>query len=199
MARDLAMSREHFQLDNQPPHCHLVDLGSTNGTKVNGLRVGKVLLREGDVIEAGDTEFVVHFDEDSEIADHFATCSGCGNRIPLPPKSSGSHEAIRLCDDSSFDQREVRLCDACEARRLRFPETDPDYLIEEWIGGGGMGEVYRAWQLSKNRRVAIKMISGNSAMGEKAAGYFRREIEVLRDLLMPSGRCHHSIVAFYEI
>ncbi len=199
MARDLALSREHFQLDNQPPHCHLVDLGSTNGTKVNGLRVGRVLLREGDVIEAGDSEFVVHFALDSDIAEHFATCSGCGDQIPLQPKSSGSNDAIALADDSSSDHREIHLCEACEARRLRFPRTDPDYLIEEWIGGGGMGEVYRAWQLSKNRRVAIKMISGNSAMGEKAASYFRREIEVLRDLLMPSGRCHHSIVAFYEI
>jgi hypothetical protein len=199
MTKDLALSREHFQLENQPPHCHLVDLGSTNGTKVNGLRVGRVLLREGDVIEAGDSELVVHFDEDSEIAEHFATCSGCGNRIPLQPKLPGSRDAIKLCGDTSLDERVVLLCDACEARRLRFPRTDPDYLIEEWIGGGGMGEVYRAWQLSKNRRVAIKMISGNSAMGEKAASYFRREIEVLRDLLMPSGRCHHSIVAFYEI
>ena len=40
MVEDLALSREHFQVDNEPPHCHLVDLGSTNGTKVNGLRVG---------------------------------------------------------------------------------------------------------------------------------------------------------------
>ena len=82
---------------------------------------------------------------------------------------------------------------------LKFPKTHPDYLIEEWIGGGGMGEVFRARQLSKKRPVAIKMISANSTIGDKASGYFRREIEVLRDLLMPSGQCHPSIVAFYEI
>ena len=62
-----------------------------------------------------------------------------------------------------------------------------------------MGEVFRARQLSRSRPVAIKMISSNNALGEKASGYFRREIEVLRDLLMPSGQCHPSIVAFYEI
>jgi serine/threonine-protein kinase len=62
-----------------------------------------------------------------------------------------------------------------------------------------MGEVFRARQLSKNRPVAIKMMSANSAVGDKANEYFRREMEVLRDLLMPSGQCHHSIVAFYEI
>ena len=62
-----------------------------------------------------------------------------------------------------------------------------------------MGEVFRARQLSRGRPVAIKMISSNNAMGEKASGYFRREIEVLRDLLKPGGQCHPGIVAFYEI
>ena len=62
-----------------------------------------------------------------------------------------------------------------------------------------MGEVFRARQLSRSRPVAIKMISANNAVGDKAGDYFRREIEVLRDLLMPGGQCHPSIVAFYEI
>jgi serine/threonine-protein kinase len=98
-------------------------------------------------------------------------------------------------DESSYPW----LCPDCQVRRLKFPKSHPDYLIEDWIGGGGMGEVFRARQLSKNRPVAIKMMSANSTAGEKANGYFQREIEVLRDLLMPGGQCHPSIVAFYEI
>jgi len=195
MVYDLALSREHFQVDNEPPHCHLIDLGSTNGTKVNGLRVGRELLREGDVITAGDSTFLVHFIEDSKYAFNFATCAGCGGRIPIG--SNTSRPVDQLAASTIKDA--VSLCDDCQARRLKFPRTHPDYLIEEWIGGGGMGEVFRARQLSRSRPVAIKMISANSALGEKANGYFRREIEVLRDLLMPSGQCHHSIVAFYEI
>ena len=188
---DLMLSREHFKLESQLPLCHLIDLGSTNGTKVNGLRVERVLLREGDVIQAGDSSFVVHFAEDTG-AEICTTCAGCGGRIPIAERpSTGS--------SFSHDQKEVRLCQECEARRLKFPKTDPDYLIEEWIGGGGMGEVFRAQQLSRNRPVAIKMISSNCVLGEKANGYFRREIEVLRDLLMPSGQIHPSIVAFYQL
>ena len=173
MTLDQALSREHFQIENQPPHYHLVDLGSTNGTKVNGLRVGRVLLREADVISAGDSEFVVHFAEDSDTAKNFATCSGCGGRIPprAGARAAGGHDPL-ASDPPSSDHSEIRLCADCEARRLKFPPTDPDYLIEEWIGGGGMGEVFRAWQLSKNRRVAIKMISSNSSMGDKARDYF---------------------------
>ena len=66
MTQDLVLSRKHFQVENSPPLCHLIDLGSTNGTKVNGLRVTHVALREGDVITAGDSTFVVHFMEDSK-------------------------------------------------------------------------------------------------------------------------------------
>jgi hypothetical protein len=191
---DQALSREHFQIDNEPPLCHLIDLGSTNGTKVNGLRVGRVLLREGDTITAGDSAFLVHFVEDSQEALNYSTCAGCCARIPhvaLPGEAGDPALAA--------GQTAVPLCERCQANRLRFPRTHADYLIDEWIGGGGMGEVFRARQLSRGRPVAIKMMIANNALGDKASGYFRREIEVLRDLLMPSGECHPSIVAFYEI
>ena len=39
----------------------------------------------------------------------------------------------------------------------------------------------------------------NSAASDKAKDYFRREMEVLQDLLMPGGQCHPNIVAFYDI
>ncbi len=195
MTQDLALSRDHFQVDNQPPLCHLVDLGSTNGTKVNGLRIGRVTLREGDVIAAGDSEFIVHFLEDAEDSQDFAFCAGCGGRIPIGAKDV--KKAGEMFVNSG--QGGAWLCDGCQASRQKFPETDPDYLIEEWIGGGGMGEVFRARQLSRNRPVAIKMMSSHSAMGAKANGYFQREITALRDLLMPGGKCHQNIVAFYEL
>jgi hypothetical protein len=195
MTRDLMLSREHFRIENQPPLCHLMDLGSTNGTKVNGLRVERVLLREGDVITAGDSSFAVHFAVGSQDGECFATCAGCGKRIAI--EEDGDRPPADR--PASSDAKDVWLCQDCQTRRLKFPKTDPDYLIEEWIGGGGMGEVFRARQLSRNRPVAIKMLSANNVIGEKASGYFRREIEVLRDLLMPGGQSHPSIVAFYEI
>src|SRR5579863_4919475 len=73
---DLLLSREHFKIESQPPHCHLIDLGSTNGTKVNGLRVERVLLREGDVIEAGDSSFMVHFAGGDVDARNYFNCGG---------------------------------------------------------------------------------------------------------------------------
>ena len=81
MVDDLALSREHFQVDNEPPLCHLIDLGSTNGTKVNGLRVGRALSRDGDEITAGDSTFLLRYIEDSQEA-KLATCAACGAQRP---------------------------------------------------------------------------------------------------------------------
>jgi len=203
MAQDCALSRDHFQLEHDPPVCHLVDLGSTNGTKVNGLRVERVLLREGDTISAGDSEFHVHYTEDEGASTMEGGCAGCGARLEVgvgvqrSRPADGSKEAE--IPTAPVSAQPVLLCERCEERRRQFPETSPDYLIEEQIGEGGMGQVYRARQISRNRRVAIKMMLANSTAGDKAVNYFHREIQALRDMLMPSGKCHPSIVEFYDL
>ncbi len=60
---DRRLSREHFLIEINPPLCILKDLGSTNGTKVNGLRVESAQLRDGDVIAAGSSTFIVLVEE----------------------------------------------------------------------------------------------------------------------------------------
>ncbi len=51
--RDIAASRKHLQIDVDGSVARLVDLGSGNGTKLNGKRAGESELRHGDVIEIG--------------------------------------------------------------------------------------------------------------------------------------------------
>ena len=53
--KDPYFSRIHFVIEINPPHCLLVDMGSTNGTWVNGRRVEAAYLREDDLIQGGDT------------------------------------------------------------------------------------------------------------------------------------------------
>lgn len=196
MPRDLMLSREHFLLENQPPLCHLVDLGSTNGTKVNGLRVGRVLLRDGDSVAAGDSTFRVNYMISPSEGEEVTPCPGCGASMPrpFPTPALPAHPS-----EFQATSNPISLCGECEARKKRFPRTAADYVIEEWIGGGGMGEVFRARQISRNRRVAIKMISPSQSAADKVRHYFRREMGVLHDLLMPGGESHPNIVAFYDI
>src|SRR5262249_30230846 len=59
LPEDRLLSREHMALEVNPPLCDLLDLGSTNGTKVNNLSIERARLRDGDVINAGDTTIAV--------------------------------------------------------------------------------------------------------------------------------------------
>lgn len=60
LADDAHASRHHCLLEVNPPHGYVRDLGSRNGTFVNGDRVRERHLRDGDVIAAGQTH--VRFD-----------------------------------------------------------------------------------------------------------------------------------------
>jgi hypothetical protein len=55
LTQDAHFSRHHFLLELDPPRCQLRDLGSRNGTYVNGCKVNECTLRHGDVISGGKT------------------------------------------------------------------------------------------------------------------------------------------------
>ncbi len=52
---DLAVSRRHCRIDREGSRYRLIDLGSANGTHVNGVPVQKTLLDHGDEIRAGQS------------------------------------------------------------------------------------------------------------------------------------------------
>src|SRR6059036_2197322 len=80
---DTTASRHHFLLEVNPPAARLRDLGSLNGTYVNGTKYGgrgalslekaqqqrwpEVDLRDGDGIRVGTTVFEVHVEGGTEV------------------------------------------------------------------------------------------------------------------------------------
>jgi eukaryotic-like serine/threonine-protein kinase len=65
--KDLYFSRFHFLVEINPPLCRLVDLGSRNGTRVNGKKASRADLNDGDTIRAGKTLLSVRIEPDTEL------------------------------------------------------------------------------------------------------------------------------------
>ncbi len=62
-AKDKYFSRLHFLIEVNPPQCRLMDLGSRNGTFLNGEPVHGADIKHGDVIRAGHTFLRVSVEE----------------------------------------------------------------------------------------------------------------------------------------
>jgi serine/threonine-protein kinase len=280
---DRYFSRMHFLVETNPPLVRVTDLGSRNGTHVNGKRIESVDLVNGDRIKAGRTVLEVAIEGAprndhrlptlpggtcEELAARFAEDwrAARGPRIEEFIPGAGGPDRPRVLKELVRLEMELRLA-ANDPVRVedyvkRFPELGddpqrvadlvtaeyalrhdrepglniaeyhrrfpglrdrlasrlppinanaatlelpastrqppnwpriPGYLLEEELGRGGMGVVYRAVREADNRSVAIKTIRPAVAAGQLAIERFVREAEILRRLN------HRHIVAFREL
>jgi serine/threonine-protein kinase len=172
--KDPYFSRLHFMIEVNPPACRLLDLGSTNGTSVNGQAVTTVDLRHGDLIEAGDTTLRVTI-QDRATEDLTATAV----KSPSGPESIST----QLFPESL----EAVLRSPPEREPLERDEwSPPGYQLRECLGSGGMGIVYRARRVSDDRDVAIKVLQPSIAGAPGETERFLREISILRQIDHPS-------------
>ncbi|HLM62063.1 MAG TPA: FHA domain-containing protein, partial [Pyrinomonadaceae bacterium] len=66
LPHDRYFSRHHCLLEIAPPQTFLRDLGSTNGTFVNGLKVDTAHLKNGDRVQGGETVLEVEVSVQAE-------------------------------------------------------------------------------------------------------------------------------------
>ncbi|MBT1169783.1 FHA domain-containing protein [Bifidobacterium sp. SO4] len=88
---DFLVSRRHCSLASTPNGILLTDLDSANGTYVNGRRVAKIWLEEGDLVTVGNTDLIVHegvlcdreplTSTDAVIAENVGLTVGKGTRL----------------------------------------------------------------------------------------------------------------------
>ena len=207
-SNDAAASRHHFMLEVNPPHARLRDLGSLNGTHVNGVRHGgrrpsespedaaarsgaETDLKDGDEIRVGATHFKVAIEGPP-------ACQECGR-----PIADDERESCEWVGGTW-------LCPACRRGTVTKgpPATDrpgpttpvkeagPDedlpagtrvgtYTIDKLLGRGGMGAVYLA-RGEDGRPIALKLMLPHAQVDEAAQEIFLREIEVTRALRHPN-------------
>jgi pSer/pThr/pTyr-binding forkhead associated (FHA) protein len=96
------VSRHHCEITSGADGLRIRDLGSSNGTTVNGQRVDEAHLRPGDVVAVGPMLFVVRIDGEPAQIDpealtaRVAASSAAPARQPAPGTLGGK-------DDSSVD------------------------------------------------------------------------------------------------
>src|SRR6266498_4104350 len=61
-------------------------------------------------------------------------------------------------------------------------QTVGQYIIQDKLGEGGMGAVYKAEQPAIHRSVALKVLSANFANDPDALGRFKREVDIIAEL-----------------
>lgn len=159
-AKDQTLSRYQFLVEVSPPDCRLVDMGSTNGTKVNGKRVGTADLSDGDVVKAGMTTF----------------------RVSLTRREGPGPTAD---DELSLVDRIGGIGGIVHDREA-VPEV-PGYRILRRTGQGSIGIVYQARAIGGDAGaiVAIKVLTPSARRSGEALASFLREAGRLRELSHP--------------
>jgi serine/threonine-protein kinase len=182
LAEDRHFSRHHLMLTINPPFCHLRDLGSRNGTWVNGNRVQDVELQDGDIISGGRTRLRILIQRPAETAGGPPSCVACGQ----------SSQPDTVSSVAAAPSANSYLCPPCRRDAIDHPLPVPGYEIERKLGRGGMGVVYLARSTATNQPVALKLIVPESAASERSLQLFLREVSILSQLN------HPRIVRFYE-
>ena len=212
---DRYFSRYHMVIEVCPPDCFIRDLGSKNGTYVNGEEVRERRLSDGDVIRGGHTEFCVRIEE-CEPAEVAAPEQAAPERASGPdglgmdttlfgrrPDLDGTGDVVcRICSTKAEDSylkdlTQTRMlayvCEKCCHERKDANHPIPNYEKLGVLGRGALGPVYKARRMSTDKRVALKLLSPELASHPGAVKTF------LREMLLAAKLNHPRIVPVVEI
>ena len=94
---DPRMSSRHFRIESEAAGCFVEDLGSSNGTCVNGARITqRTALRDGDQVVAGETTFAIRIQggSASEASSPLVASGGPSWASPSAPRTPVRSESI---------------------------------------------------------------------------------------------------------
>jgi serine/threonine-protein kinase len=200
--QDDYFSRLHFLVEVNPPNCRLTDLGSHNGTYVNGKKVDVADLKNGDLIQGGTTVLRLSVEVPREMPATaryraLSLSSGPPSQPGLAkvhrPKATPAAANCLACGAPLRSHQHGALCLGCRDRSDRQPQTVPGYRIVKELGHGGMGIVSLALRVKDDLPVALKSVMPAAAASRDNIERFLREARILQYL------DHSHIVSFLEM
>jgi hypothetical protein len=184
---DSQVSRHHFILEACPPMASLRDLGSLNGTHVNGKKCGgrekgetpeqgalrqypSIDLKNGDRITVGQSTIEV--------------------RVETAPDAAVIPAALPEGDLSGLSPEAMRQLIFGSPEKAIF--TLANYAVQRELGRGGCGAVYLATPKSGGDPVAVKLMLSRAQADARSIDHFKREMKVI------AGLKHPNIVRFLD-
>src|SRR5258708_5372168 len=136
----------------------------------------------------------------TDVAAGSRFCGACGSAVPpnsqtataaMPPPLGAMHEKIRDVPrdfETSKPRRSLSEISSEEAEG-RFPPGTllaDRYRVVALLGKGGMGEVYRAYDLMLGQPVALKFLAESSVTDAGLLSRFRSEVRIARQVSHPN-------------
>ena len=182
---DSKISRHHCEVRATPDGWFIRDLGSKNGTFVNGARITEARLRTDDRIQIGLARLLFRCEvpeatEETQGAPPHL-CAACGKIVPLDALGSSRRTQSRI------------YCAPCVAAHPLVGRVVGGYEIVQPIGRGSLGAVFKAEQLSMGRLVALKVLHDELAADEQAVARFFREARASGQL------SHPNLIRIYDM
>lgn len=167
--RDPGVSREHCRFTVDPPRVRVRDLGSRNGTRVNGVLVDERELADGDEVRIGSTtvRVVVAPAEFAGYALERELGRGAQGVVFLARRDD-EPVALKVLHDIRPDAAALFLREVTTARALRHPNivelrdagTDPaPYLVSTYCAGGSVDSLDRL-TAAEAVRVTLDVLAG---------------------------------------
>lgn len=180
LKEDVHFSRHHFRLEANPPSCFVMDLGSRNGTFVNGERITERFLKDGDVLSGGRTKMSVSIHDPLRLNQAHAQSPAVRLPKPEPVHRPPVAQPLKQLPYPTSPPRPMLLAGSKEIHIQ-------GYAVHEQLGKGDLGTVYRATRLATGENCAMKVISPAGRADERAIQTFLREASLLNQL-------HHQYI-----
>jgi len=181
---DMTISRYHCLLDINPPDIRVRDLGSLNGTFVNGKKIGQrqrqqpakeaiklnfpeYNLQDGDEIKLGDILFKIGVQLETQL-----------NKTPDLAVQEEN-------DQRNFLTAAKKLLNLAQSGNVSLQGIS-DYNLTKSLGKGDFGEVFVAKHIQTNKFIALKIMLPAVATQQQGIEMFLRETENIKILQHPN-------------